>query len=287
MKRVLDRIEEMEKQGSVSLRNKWGFQISLDGKSDASSFGGLRNQGCTCYMNSLLQQLFMMKDLRKSLCDAPIGETLRGIGNPLEQSGAYLIGKRLSLQWENGTCYEAECTGFSDDGMHTIRYLPTPPPEPRGISSYPHHSHATTSTSDSADEIAVAAKLDEVDVELFLVEGRHGKETGSFQLVGGEGDATMAGGEGTQEGKGAGDEDEDESESDAAARRMLEELQRTFVCVNANASERASEASTNKVLCSYLLFRGVRGRAQTRCCCISSAVPWRSQKARRCCSTLR
>ena len=49
------------------------LQISLDefdadvGIKQASGYVGLKNFGCTCYMNSLLQQLYMIPDFRKSV----------------------------------------------------------------------------------------------------------------------------------------------------------------------------------------------------------------------------
>lgn len=40
-----------------SLRHRWGYECSFDAKRpNSGGFVGLKNQGCTCYMNSLLQQ---------------------------------------------------------------------------------------------------------------------------------------------------------------------------------------------------------------------------------------
>ena len=42
-----------------SLRHRWGYECSFDAKRPQSGgFVGLKNQGCTCYMNSLLQQVY-------------------------------------------------------------------------------------------------------------------------------------------------------------------------------------------------------------------------------------
>ena len=40
----------------------------------ASGYVGLKNLGCTCYMNSFFQQLFMIPDFRKAIlqCDDPL-----------------------------------------------------------------------------------------------------------------------------------------------------------------------------------------------------------------------
>lgn len=41
-----------------SLRHRWGYECSFDAKRPQSGgFVGLKNQGCTCYMNSTLQQV--------------------------------------------------------------------------------------------------------------------------------------------------------------------------------------------------------------------------------------
>jgi len=169
---VIDRMQSLIDLGSPPLRNKWGYQVQLDGKNDAAVFAGLRNQGCTCYMNSLLQQLFMMKSLRQQLLDAPIDPKLRGVGNPLEKSGSYLIGKRLSILWENGTSYECECIAYdSATGMHQVRYKEQDQP-PASVDRNNYGSHSQQQGHDSLEEFGVAQRLDEVDVELFLSEGR-------------------------------------------------------------------------------------------------------------------
>jgi ubiquitin C-terminal hydrolase len=45
------------------------FQTDIGLKKE---FVGLRNFGATCYMNSLMQQIFMMPDLRAGLLDSDV-----------------------------------------------------------------------------------------------------------------------------------------------------------------------------------------------------------------------
>ncbi|CAM9926026.1 unnamed protein product, partial [Choristocarpus tenellus] len=57
MATLLDNVDAFVGQVTPSLRNRWGYEASFDAKRCQSGrFVGLKNQGCTCYMNSLLQQ---------------------------------------------------------------------------------------------------------------------------------------------------------------------------------------------------------------------------------------
>ena len=64
---------------------------------------------------------------------------------------------------------------------------------------------------------------DELSVELFIAEGRAGKETGSFQVVRGTGDVT------TIEESPADSSIPLETDAEAASRKMLEELRNIFM----------------------------------------------------------
>lgn len=55
--------------GNLNLND---LDINVRGMKD--KFVGLRNYGCTCYMNSLLQQLFMIKEFRCRLLEIPLNE---------------------------------------------------------------------------------------------------------------------------------------------------------------------------------------------------------------------
>ena len=44
------------------------------GVRSASGYVGLKNFGCTCYMNALMQQLFMITDLRKGILEADVSD---------------------------------------------------------------------------------------------------------------------------------------------------------------------------------------------------------------------
>ena len=74
-------------------------------ESDEVVFAGLKNQGCTCYANSTLQQLFMCKRLRRAILEAPMLEHHRATTWHL--SDAELVGRTLMIDTRNQmVCYK-------------------------------------------------------------------------------------------------------------------------------------------------------------------------------------
>ena len=55
----------------------FSLQVQQDVKTNGITLLGLKNQGCTCYMNSLLQQLFLCKSFRNAILAAPMLESCR------------------------------------------------------------------------------------------------------------------------------------------------------------------------------------------------------------------
>ena len=79
--KIVNRVVTMIEDVEASLRHKWRYRLEVDSgaggdatktatataigddcRSSEHSYGGLKNQGCTCYMNSLLQQVGVTKD---------------------------------------------------------------------------------------------------------------------------------------------------------------------------------------------------------------------------------
>lgn len=56
---------------SDALRFKWGQENNIETRGNGEHVG-LKNQGCSCYMNSFLQQLFMHPTLRQGLLGAKV-----------------------------------------------------------------------------------------------------------------------------------------------------------------------------------------------------------------------
>jgi len=219
---LASRIQNIISAASPSLQHKWGQHsigleenCTLGNTAITPKYSGLRNQGCTCYMNSVLQQLFMMPALREKLSSATIPSQLRSEGGTAKAQGKDLVGKQISLQWENGTCYEAEVLSFSEDtGMHIIRY--------RLLRLPSENTNTHTESESSCSNVSVLPQ--EFPDEFILSEGRPGKETGLFEM------------QQSRKGQPGGDNDVnlefldiEETVEQGEYRRLLQEFQRTLV----------------------------------------------------------
>lgn len=165
-------------------------------------------------MNSFLQQVFMMPELRKNMCLAPLPLSLRSSGSIMSSKGDNLVGKKISMQWENGLSYEAMVESFDkNSGMHTIRYCAVPVATVAGV------NHLQVLPQD------VARLPSSLADEFILSDGRPGKETGVFERL-----------EDSPANDDSGDKtyselkhEVDESPDEAASRHLMEEVQRTFI----------------------------------------------------------
>lgn len=218
---LVTRVTGLISSAAPFLKHRWGQTVgSNDGQTrngrGSSKYSGLRNQGCTCYMNSVLQQLFMMPKLRDSICAAPLPATLRSSGGAVSAKGAELVGKKVAMQWENGASYDALVEGFDrNTGMHTIRYYPM------AVATVGESNHQQVQPED----IARLPPL--LPDEFLLSEGRPGRETGVFEVIGSAPDETVL----AVDDKPVKDSAESvsETEEEAASRHLMEEVQRTFI----------------------------------------------------------
>lgn len=229
---LADRINDIISNVAPSLRHRWGQNASIDDgttsrtANNSIKYSGLKNQGCTCYMNSVLQQLFMMPGLRKNLCSAEIPTGLRSSGGGAMAKGEALVGKKISLHWENGNKYDAIVDHYEDaTGMHTIDYCPVQ------LATGVGHHHQQQQPSQPPDISSLPRDLPE---EFILSEGRPGKETGAFEIISSNNRA-LVDDESSQESQSESKAQEvaalevKESSDESSSRKLLEEVQRTFV----------------------------------------------------------
>ena len=65
-KKIIDILSQYHLAGFWKNWHTSNWKINLS-KDEKSNFVGLKNMGCTCYMNSILQQFFMIKELRETI----------------------------------------------------------------------------------------------------------------------------------------------------------------------------------------------------------------------------
>ena len=229
------KIDRIISSVSPSIRHQWGIEVGSDDTdavkmNKSARYSGLKNQGCTCYMNSVLQQLFMMPNLKRNLCEAVLPADLRsgGAGSRGVTSGASLVGKKITLHWENGNKYDAHVTGYNEGrNTHIVNYV----------------TMAVATSQDNIQGVGEGGAAfntsllpPDLPEEFVLSEGRPGKETGVFDVL----TPPTAAQESTHpRAESIGDDSDKpgperptETEDEASSRKLLEEVQRTFVNLN-------------------------------------------------------
>jgi hypothetical protein len=123
---------------ALELRGRWQFECSYDAKAPGTQFVGLKNQGCTCYMNSSLQQLFMIEPLRRAILSAEVDYPTKLPGTIFEPDeledeevlvewiitpeGGSAEGKEGLVVWRPATVLNWS----PDEQLHTIRFYDFP-----------------------------------------------------------------------------------------------------------------------------------------------------------------
>ena len=95
---ALQEVIDLSTSASQQIKCAWGLQVSNDVKRADVTFSGLKNQGCTCYMNSLLQQFFMNTSFRAAILNTNMRECHRSTLWHRAPEG--LVGLDLLIEWQ-------------------------------------------------------------------------------------------------------------------------------------------------------------------------------------------
>src|SRR5690242_9155824 len=88
MKKIISTLNEYHSLGYWKSKKLLDWRISLASDEKSSSgYTGLKNLGCTCYMNSLLQQFFMIPHLRESILACPDNHPI----NKIDESALFQL----------------------------------------------------------------------------------------------------------------------------------------------------------------------------------------------------
>jgi len=118
---VLDRLQGLYSSAAQQMKHSWGLQVSHDVKRPNIQFSGLKNQGCTCYLNSLIQQLFMNKSFRDAVMRAPLRDIYRSTLWHLDD--AMICGSDFLFEWAAGVWRRGKVLSYDSQlRMHTVRY---------------------------------------------------------------------------------------------------------------------------------------------------------------------
>jgi ubiquitin C-terminal hydrolase len=120
---VIGSLTNLSSSASSKLGEDWSIQISSDIKRADIPFTGLKNQGCTCYSNSLLQQLFMNVAFRDAILKTPLKECHRHTVSHMTSDE--LVGCHVLMEWENVAKWRPAIVLSFDEGLneHTIEYM--------------------------------------------------------------------------------------------------------------------------------------------------------------------
>lgn len=118
---VINYIDRLCLQALPFFKSNWELLLSLDIQKSHINFLGLKNQGCTCYSNSFLQQLFMNKNFRQAVMTTPLLEYHRT--SVWHRDDEALVGRCVMVEFRNGSWTKAFIRDYDHDSkLHTLEY---------------------------------------------------------------------------------------------------------------------------------------------------------------------
>ncbi|KAL7058989.1 hypothetical protein AAHC03_013483 [Spirometra sp. Aus1] len=102
-------------------QNTWdaGGPVALK-PSEGPGFVGLQNGGSTCYMNSIIQQIFAITPIRDAILAVPVGKILEAANSAATNA---LLPSLSALGDSNQPVEEAEKNTFSESQLHNLEVL--------------------------------------------------------------------------------------------------------------------------------------------------------------------
>ena len=117
---VISEVSRLMERAAPLLKGNWMNTIGNNVKKPDIVFTGLKNQGCTCYMNSCLQQLFMCKPFRDAVIATPLRESQRA--SILHRSDEELVGLDLQVLY-NAPSTSQRSVSTVQETWHNIKVL--------------------------------------------------------------------------------------------------------------------------------------------------------------------
>jgi ubiquitin C-terminal hydrolase len=121
---ILNELMKYSKQASRHMHYYWGLQVSHEIKKPDMKYTGLKNQGCTCYSNSVLQMLFMTPKFREAILATPIRECHRT--TVWHRKPEELVGMSLLFECSNGSWKLGHVVEYDPEILfHKVNYIRT------------------------------------------------------------------------------------------------------------------------------------------------------------------
>jgi ubiquitin C-terminal hydrolase len=119
---IIEHINNLCQQSAPYMMFNWEMMLSQDVKRSDINFLGLKNQGCTCYSNSFLQQLFMNVSFRNAIMMTPLLEHHRT--TLWHKTNEELVGLKLLFEFRSGSWHPGNIISYDPiTKRHVVEYI--------------------------------------------------------------------------------------------------------------------------------------------------------------------